>query len=144
MQQLQQAGGSAAAVSEVQRQQMEQQQKQLDEVRKQVDAQAKTIESEKKIIEEQRKQIEAKRKEMEEKEAKLNEFDAQLRKRKEQVDQLEQSLQAQGGGAAAAGELNKQLIDTQRQLEKFVKNYIFLLLLISYLFKLYNNFHIFI
>lgn len=96
---------------------MEQQQKQLEEIRIQIDNQAKAVESERKIIEEQRKQIEAKRKDIEDKEKKMVEFDVQLRKRKDQVDQLEKSLQAQGGGAAAAGELNKKLMETQRQLE---------------------------
>lgn len=75
------------------------------------------MESERKLIEEQRKQIEAKRKDLEEKEKMMTEFDGQLRKRKEQVDQLERSLQAQGGGAAAAGELNKKLMETQKQLD---------------------------
>lgn len=64
-----------------------------------------------------RKAIESKRKELEEKEKKLIEFDRQLQKRKEQMDQLEKSLQKAGGTAAAAGELNKKLTDTQRQLE---------------------------
>ena len=117
IQQLLQAGTSGAAATDVQRQQLEQQQKQLEEVRKQIDNQAKATESERKIIEEQRKQIEAKRKDIEEKEKKMADFDVQLRKRKEQMDQLEKSLQTQGGGAAAAGELNKKLMDTQRQLE---------------------------
>lgn len=40
-----------------------------------------------------RKAIESKRKELEEKEKKLIEFDRQLQKRKEQMDQLEKSLQ---------------------------------------------------
>lgn len=33
------------------------------------------------------------------------------------MDQLEKSLQKAGGTAAAAGELNKALTETQRQLE---------------------------
>ena len=117
MQQLQAAGNNAGAAADVQRQQLEAQQKQLEEVRKQIENQSKAIESERKIIEEQRKQIDAKRKDIEEKEKKMIDFDVQLRKRKEQIDQLEKSLQTQGGGAAAAGELNKKLMDTQRQLE---------------------------
>lgn len=56
---------------------------------------------------------------MEDKEKKLVEFDRQLQKRKEQMDQLEKSLQKQGGTAAAAGELNKKLTETQRQLEAY-------------------------
>lgn len=56
---------------------------------------------------------------MEDKEKKLVEFDRQLQKRKEQMDQLEKSLQKQGGTAAAAGELNKKLTETQRQLETY-------------------------
>lgn len=43
-----------------------------------------------------RKAIESKRKELEEKEKKLIEFDRQLQKRKEQMDQLEKSLQKVG------------------------------------------------
>lgn len=33
------------------------------------------------------------------------------------MDQLEKSLQKAGGTAAAAGELNKKLTETQRQLD---------------------------
>lgn len=61
--------------------------------------------------------MEAKRKDVEEKEKKLAEFNQQLNKRKEQMDQLEKSLQKAGGTAAAAGELNKKLTETQRQLD---------------------------
>ena len=47
----------------------------------------------------------------------MAEFNQQLNKRKEQMDQLEKSLQKAGGTAAAAGELNKKLTETQRQLD---------------------------
>lgn len=114
----------------------------MEEFKKQLDGQAKTIDSERKLLDEQRlvadldliyerqvffkwivwfvfnrKAIESKRKELEDKEKKLVELDRQLQKRKEQMDQLEKSLQKAGGTAAAAGELNKKLTDTQRQLE---------------------------
>ncbi|EDW52715.1 GM19331 [Drosophila sechellia] len=51
----------------------------------------------------------------------MAEFDVQLRKRKEQMDQLEKSLRTHGGGATAAGGLNKELVDTQRLLDACVK-----------------------
>lgn len=37
------------------------------------------------------------------------------------MDQLEKSLQKSGGTAAAAGELNKKLTETQRQLDATAK-----------------------
>lgn len=64
-----------------------------------------------------RKSVEKKRKEVEAKEQKMAEFNQQLNKRKEQMDQLEKSLQKAGGTTAATTELSKKLADTQMQLE---------------------------
>lgn len=94
-----------------------------------------------------RKVIETKRKDLEEKEKQLAEIDRQLQKRKEQMDQLEKSLQKvllrrldfefwmiiddiclyfqAGGAAAAAGEVNKKLTETQRQLETYEHYFLF-------------------
>jgi len=47
----------------------------------------------------------------------MAEINQQLNKRKEQMDQLEKSLQKAGGSAAASTELSKRLADTQHQLE---------------------------
>lgn len=61
--------------------------------------------------------MEKKRKEVEMKEQKITELNQQLNKRKDQMDQLEKSLQKSGGNAATA-ELTKKLADTQMLLEK--------------------------
>jgi ABC-type transporter Mla subunit MlaD len=47
----------------------------------------------------------------------MGELNQQLNKRKEQMDQLEKSLQKAGGSAAATAELSKKLADTQMHLE---------------------------
>jgi ABC-type transporter Mla subunit MlaD len=47
----------------------------------------------------------------------MAELNQQLNKRKEQMDQLEKSLQKAGGSAAATAELSKKLAETQHQLE---------------------------
>lgn len=47
----------------------------------------------------------------------MAELNQQLNKRKEQMDQLEKSLQKAGGSAAATTELSKKLADTQHHLE---------------------------
>lgn len=47
----------------------------------------------------------------------MAELNQQLNKRKEQMDQLEKSLQKAGGSAAATTELSKRLADTQHQLD---------------------------
>lgn len=64
-----------------------------------------------------RKSVEKKRKEVEAKEQKMAELNQQLNKRKEQMDQLEKSLQKAGGSAAATTELSKKLGETQIQLD---------------------------
>lgn len=61
--------------------------------------------------------MEKKRKEVEAKEQKMAELNQQLNKRKEQMDQLEKSLQKAGGSAAATTELSRKLAETQHQLE---------------------------
>ncbi len=61
--------------------------------------------------------VEKKRKEVEAKEQKMAELNQQLNKRKEQMDQLEKSLQKAGGSAAATTELSKKLAEAQQQLE---------------------------
>ena len=57
---------------------------------------------------------------MEAKEQKMAELNQQLNKRKEQMDQLEKSLQKAGGSAAATTELSKKLGETQIQLDLYV------------------------
>lgn len=47
----------------------------------------------------------------------MGELNQQLNKRKEQMDQLEKSLQKAGGTTAATTELSKKLVETQQQLE---------------------------
>lgn len=47
----------------------------------------------------------------------MAELNQQLNKRKEQMDQLEKSLQKAGGSAAATADLSKKLAETQHQLE---------------------------
>lgn len=64
-----------------------------------------------------RKSVEKKRKDVEAKEAKMAELNQQLNKRKEQMDQLEKSLQKAGGSAAASTELSKKLGEAQMHVE---------------------------
>ena len=47
----------------------------------------------------------------------MGELNQQLNKRKEQMDQLEKSLQKAGGTTAATTELSRKLAETQQQLE---------------------------
>lgn len=47
----------------------------------------------------------------------MAELNQQLNKRKEQMDQLEQSLKKAGGTTAATTELSKKLAETQQYLE---------------------------
>lgn len=48
----------------------------------------------------------------------MAELNQQLNKRKEQMDQLEKSLQKAGGTTAATAEISKKLTECQQQLEK--------------------------
>lgn len=123
LQSMQQNNVPKPADDQQKKQQMEHQAKQIEETKKQIENQIKTIENERKLLEDQRKAVENKRKEVEEKEKKLAEFDQQLKKRKEQMDQLEKSLQKSGGTAAAAGELNKKLVETQRLYDEVAKKF---------------------
>lgn len=77
---------NAAAPSQKPQEDLGPQKKQLEEQRKQV-------EEYKKQVDEQKKATDGKQRQIEQKEKELAELDKQLRKRKEQMDQLEISLQ---------------------------------------------------
>lgn len=81
-------------------------------------AQKKQLDEQRRQFEEQRKTVDSKHKQMLEKEKHINEMDQDLRRRKDQMDKLEAQLKKAGGGAAAAGELNKKLSQAEQNYKK--------------------------
>lgn len=105
--------------------------------KKQIEEQRKQVEEFRRQTEEQKRALDNRQRQIEQKEKELQDLEKKLQKRKEQVDQLEMSLQKvnlntfkakmslkcifvcqAGGNAAALGDLNKKLVEAEKNFEK--------------------------